>query len=100
MTIPATAITASKIAFEELDNDAMIPTRTLCAWLNVSYPTVARWRAKGFGPRPVMLSKRKAVYRVGTVRAWIAAEEGMPPSEYASAKSTVTPRVSDAGAAA
>jgi predicted DNA-binding transcriptional regulator AlpA len=55
--------------------EPLVSERQLCKLLNVSLPTIARWRAEGKGPRFILLGVRRLAYRPSDVNAWLAERE-------------------------
>lgn len=53
------------------DDDALIPSCQLPAYVGLAEQTLANWRGAGKGPEYVKIGK-KVAYRVGTVREWLA----------------------------
>lgn len=56
----------------------IIRRKNLPALLGVSLGTVDRWRANGTLPPPVRLGTRLAGWELSTIKAWVAAREGVP----------------------
>lgn len=53
------------------DNDeALIPSRQMPAYIGLSPQTLARWRHEGKGPGYVKIG-RLVAYRVGELRGWL-----------------------------
>ena len=56
------------------DNELLTPYE-VAAWLRISYPTLNRWRYRGYGPKWIEFAPKKMLYRAGSVRAWLAERE-------------------------
>lgn len=53
------------------DNDeALIPSRQMPAYVGLSSQTLARWRHEGKGPEYVKIG-RKVAYKAGVIRKWL-----------------------------
>lgn len=57
-----------------IDDDALLTDAQVSELLgNVPRSTLRAWRTRGLGPRFIRLAPRTPRYRLGDVRAWIAA---------------------------
>lgn len=57
------------------DNDeALIPSRQLPAYIGIAAQTLARWRYEGKGPEYLKVG-RKVCYRVAIVRRWLEKQQ-------------------------
>ena len=62
----------------------VISEEDAAAILGLSLATLRRCRMAGTGPQPVRLSTRRIGYRIATLRAWLAQQEGAPMAERSS----------------
>lgn len=56
------------------NDDILIPSRQLPAYVGLSIQTLARWRHEGKGPEYVKIG-RMVAYRVKAVRSWLGSGE-------------------------
>ncbi|MND57391.1 hypothetical protein D3C80_485190 [compost metagenome] len=52
------------------DNETLIPSRLMPAYIGLSSQTLARWRHEGKGP-PYVKIGRLIAYKVGEIRNWL-----------------------------
>lgn len=69
------------VEVEELP--AMATTVVLSTFLDVSIPTLARWRSRGEGPKWVRVGEHAVRYPRESVRAWIQENEGRAATDVA-----------------
>ena len=65
------------------DDDELLSTGEVAAWLKVSTQFLEIGRHKGYGPRFIRLSARRVRYRRDDVRAWLLARAHAVTAEYA-----------------
>lgn len=68
------AAALSVAQFDTLPDTAIIRDRGVAAVLSISRNSVWRWSREGRLPRPVKLGQRVSGWRVGDVRAFLAAQ--------------------------
>ena len=66
----------------EVDEDELLSTGEVAAWLKVSTQFLEIGRLKGYGPKFIRLSARRIRYRRDDVRAWLLARAHAATSEY------------------
>ena len=64
------------------DDDELISTKELCAWLGVSVQWAEIARGKGTGPPFCRISPTRIRYRVGCVRAWLRSRTFQSTEDY------------------
>ena len=76
---------ADKIAasIEAGDDDALLTTRQLADWFDVSTQWVEQGRIRKYGPPFVRIAARSVRYRRGDVLKWLKARRFRDTSEYA-----------------
>jgi predicted DNA-binding transcriptional regulator AlpA len=65
------------------DDDELLTTQQLAAWLGVSVQFLEIGRSNGYGPSFVMLSARRIGYQRSAVRAWLKERTFACTSQYA-----------------
>lgn len=58
---------------QSYDTEQLWDATRLMNYLQTSRATLARWRRRGYGPRPIQVG-RQIRYRPADVVAWVAAE--------------------------
>jgi hypothetical protein len=58
-----------------LGEDTLIKPENAAATLGFSPHTLEKWYALGEGPRPVLISGKRAGYRIGELRRWVREHE-------------------------
>lgn len=56
------------------DDDYLLGSEELAAWLDVPVRTLDSWAYRGVGPAPTRVGRFRR-YRKGTVRAWLREQE-------------------------
>jgi hypothetical protein len=64
------------------DDDDLLPTPDIAAWLEVSVQWLEIGRFKGYGPPFMRVSDRMIRYRRGDVRQWLRERTHQRTSEY------------------
>jgi predicted DNA-binding transcriptional regulator AlpA len=64
------------------DDDDLLSTPEMMAWLKMSKAWLEVGRSKGFGPPFIRLSATCVRYRRGAVRAWLEQRQHTSTSEY------------------
>lgn len=62
--------------------ESLLTVEQTAKMLNVSKPTLARWRYEGQGPPYVSLSRRKVAYRQSDLEEWVSNKVYLSTSQY------------------
>ena len=68
---------------KDADDDELLTTRQLAAWLGVSEQFLEIARSDGYGPEFVMISSRRIAYQRPAVRAWLKERTFSHTAQYA-----------------